>query len=68
MYYDVQPLLQWKTINIIYSECVFVALDTQHAMPRRHFVVCGPSSFTTHYLINGTIFGRKKILEHKIMF
>jgi hypothetical protein len=26
----VQPLLQWKTMSITYSECVFVALVSQH--------------------------------------
>ena len=28
-----QRLLQWKTISLIYSECVFIALIIQHAMP-----------------------------------
>ena len=37
-----QPLLSWKTVSIIYSECVFVALVTQHAMHMRHIIICGP--------------------------
>jgi len=30
-----------KAICITYGECVFVALGVQHAMRKRHFVVCG---------------------------
>jgi len=30
------PLLQWKALSIIYSECSFVALGIQHAMRVRH--------------------------------
>jgi len=39
----VQPMLQWKTICIIYSECVFVALGIQHAIHVGHvFPVASP--------------------------
>jgi hypothetical protein len=38
---DVQPLLQWKTINIRYSDYVFVALGIQHAMRMRYVVIRG---------------------------
>jgi hypothetical protein len=31
-------ILQWKTIRITYSECVFVALGNQHAT-RRHRII-----------------------------
>ena len=52
-------------MSITYSECVFLALGIQHAVPMHHFVVCGLSSFTTHYIINGTIFEIKAIV-HKM--
>jgi len=35
----VQPLMRLKTISISYSECVFVALSTQHAKRMRHIVI-----------------------------
>jgi len=50
---------------------VSVALVIQHAMRIRHIVICGLSGYTiffSHYLINGTIFGKKKVTEHKICF
>ena len=50
---------------------VFVALVTQHAMSMRHIVICELSGskilFSPHYLINGTIFG-KKVLNIKCLF
>jgi hypothetical protein len=36
----VQPLLQWKTVSITYSECVFVALVFRHAVRMRRNVIC----------------------------
>jgi len=58
-----------KAVSITYSECVFVALGTQHAMSMGHIVMCPALLYniTPHYLINCTIFG-KKIIEHKIVF
>jgi len=49
--------------------CVCVALGIQHAMRIRR-IICGlphSTTFFPHYLINGTIFERKKkVLEHKM--
>ena len=60
-----------KGIGITYSECVSVALGTQHAMRMRHIVICGlsgPTSTFPHYLINGTILEEKKLLNIKCVF
>jgi len=29
-----------KTVSIVYSECVFLALGIQHAMHMRHIAIC----------------------------
>jgi hypothetical protein len=63
----VQPLLQWKSkaISFTRSECVFLALGIQHAMRMRCIILScgllGSTEFFPYYLINGTIFRRKKV-------
>jgi hypothetical protein len=47
-----------KAISITYSERVFVALGTQHAMRVRHIIMPAMLyNIFPHYLINGTILG-----------
>ena len=56
-------------MSITYSECVFVALVTQHAKGMRHSmlpsVTCLALHYFPRYLINGTIFG-VKVIEPKM--
>ena len=58
-----------KAINITYSECVLVALGTQHEMRVRHTVICGLPASTTffHIISNTTRFrGGGGVIEHKV--
>ena len=56
-----------KSINITYSECVFVALGTLHAMSLRHIFVWHVRLYSIFlpYLINDKNF-LKKFIEHKM--
>jgi len=58
-----------KSVSITYSESVFVALGTQHEMRMCHIINLWPLRLYyifPHYLINGTIFEKKKVTEQKI--
>ena len=44
-----QQLLQWKAISITYSECVFVALATQHAMRMRRIILSSVACLAVPY-------------------
>ena len=60
-------------MSITYCVCVPVFLVTQHAMRMGHIVICGlPRSsiffFFPNYLINGMIFGGRKLLNTKRVF
>jgi hypothetical protein len=53
--------------QILHTLSVFVALVIQHTKRMRCIIIYGLSGstiFFLHYLINGTIFGRK-VTEHK---
>ena len=58
-----------KAKSITYSECVFVALSILYAVRIRPILIYSLSGsiivFMLH-VINGTIFGRKKIIEHEM--
>ena len=58
-----------KAVSSTYSECLFVALGTQHALRMRHIVICDLPGCTMfqHFLINGKIF-EKKLLNIKACF
>jgi hypothetical protein len=59
-----------KAISILYSECMSVVLIIQHAMRMCSIILssvaCLALPYFPHYLINGTIFGKKKVIEHKM--
>jgi len=57
-----------KRNNIRYSDYVFVAVVSQHAMRMRYVVIRGlPDSTKFVCFINGMIFEKKKnVIEHKI--
>jgi hypothetical protein len=58
-----------KAIIIIYSECVFVALEIQHAMHMCHIVICDlPGSTLFFHIISYTEQFKKKVNEHDVCF
>jgi len=60
----------WKAISIVCSQCSSVALVIQKALRMRRIssaTLSSCTSFSAHYLINDTIFG-KKLLNTKCVF
>jgi hypothetical protein len=57
-----------NALSITYSECVFLALITQHAMS--HIVICGLPALQYFFphIINGIIFKKKKLFNMKCVF
>ena len=44
-----QPLLQWKSNNVTYSECVSVALGIQHAKRMRLIILSSVACLVVPY-------------------
>jgi hypothetical protein len=59
-----------NAVSVTYSECVFLALVIQHAMRKSRIFFCGLSCCTKFFphIINGAIFGKKKLLNIKFVF
>jgi hypothetical protein len=64
----VQTLLQWKSNNIAYSKCLYVALGIQNTMRMRDIVICDlRGSAVFFHIISGTVkfLKEKKLLNIK---
>jgi hypothetical protein len=65
-----QTLLQWKSNNITYSECVLVASVYQHAMRMHYIVICDQPSLQYFSTLSHKRqeFSKKKLLNTKCVF
>ena len=61
-----QPLLQWKAINITHSKGVFLALGIQQAVRMRHIVICGLSGSQHLSTFSHKRHDFRKVIEYKI--
>jgi hypothetical protein len=55
-----------KVISITYSGCVFLSLGIHHAICAISVTCQVIKTFSPHYLIKGTNFEKKSIVEHKM--
>ena len=63
-----KPLLPWEDIGTTYSECMSVALVTQHAKRMGRIILSSVSyHIFPYYLTNDTIVGEKKFTERNKM-
>ena len=63
---------QWKTISIIYFECLFLTLGNQHAMRMGHIILSSVAFQVLQYFSTLSHkrhdFRKKKVFEHKLCF
>jgi len=60
-------ILLWKSKNITYYDCMFVALGTQHASGMRRIVICGMSVSTILFDISQMArLSEKKVIANKM--
>ena len=69
MYVQRNHCCSGQTINITYSECVFITLFIQHKMRMHHIVICGrPSLKYFSTLSHKRHVFRKRVTEYKMCF
>jgi hypothetical protein len=63
-------ILLWESNEYYTTECVFVALDIQHAMLMHHIVICDlpVSTVFFHIFLQTARFSKNKLLNTKSLF